>query len=371
MNHVVLVQTAFLGDLFLSLPLLKRVRRLWPLAQISLVCRSGLGPFFLETQFVNHVYEIKKGDASSYRAVERELNQREIDLVIAPHISLRTALFCLKLRAREKVSFRKLWNNFVFGKRLNWPGALPEALRQLFLLTPWDSELLQNFKDLNCDFSIKNESGRLPLVPDWASMKAEWKPQKQSDWLPKKISVEERKAIQKARDENRLILIFPGSVWATKRWTRDGFLQLATDLQNDRWHILWMGGAGEEVLAGELAGQLPGSSVLAGRTSVLESCQIMLQSRLVICNDSAASHLASAADVPVLSIFGPTVLKFGYRPWSSQAYVVERTGLECRPCGKHGAPKCPIKTHVCMTQISAEEVFKQAKLILSRKVSGI
>jgi heptosyltransferase-2 len=369
MKHVVVVQTAFLGDLFLSLPLLKQIRKLWPSARVSLVCRAGLGSFFLETQLVSQIYEVKKGDSASYLEVQRNLNQGTIDLVIAPHVSLRTALFCLKLKAREKVTFRKPWNFLIFGKRLLWPGFLPEALRQLFLLTPWDTELTSQFtrlKDLKVDFSKKDEGNRLTEVPEWASMTLGSLPtaastQNLTDWL-KEIGAAET---QKALLENRVILIFPGSVWATKRWTAEGFLQLATELQRENFHIVWMGGSGEEALARELANRVPGSFVLAGKTSVLRSCQLMLQSRLVVCNDSAASHMAAAMNTPVLSIFGPTILKYGYRPWSSKAFIVERSGLDCRPCGKHGGPKCPIKTHACMSHISVQEVVRQARLILS------
>ena len=60
----------------------------------------------------------------------------------------------------------------------------------------------------------------------------------------------------------------------------------------------------------------------------------------------------------------PTVLDFGYRPWSNQTYIIEKVGLACRPCGKHGGHTCPIKTHDCMTHISASEVSQQAQVIL-------
>jgi heptosyltransferase-2 len=63
-------------------------------------------------------------------------------------------------------------------------------------------------------------------------------------------------------------------------------------------------------------------------------------------------------------IYGPTVLEFGFRPWQDHVSVVEKLGLPCRPCGKHGHNKCPIKTHVCMKEISPHEVFERLQGVL-------
>lgn len=363
MKRIVVVQTAFLGDLLLSLPLLKWARELWPDSQITLVCRRGLGSFFLKTEVVHEVLEIEKGKASTYRAARQKLNERQIDLLISPHTSFRTTLLCFRIKASAKVSFKKPWNFFVFTKRLEWPRAWPEALRVLSLLTPWAPILAEHLSKSGVNFNEKGALNRLISVPDWASMSLV--ENLDQDPLRREFPTLAR-CTQKAMIGDKRILIFPGSVWRTKRWTAEGFLQVAQGLQKDGYQVVWMGGPGEEQLANDLGQRSPGSLVLAGKTSVLQSCLLMRKSRLVICNDSAASHMAAATETPVLSIFGPTVLGFGYRPWSSKAYVIEKSDLGCRPCGPHGGKKCPIKTHVCMTRISSEEVLR-----LSREILGL
>ncbi|MBX3039322.1 MAG: hypothetical protein KF789_01280, partial [Bdellovibrionaceae bacterium] len=64
----VLIQTAFLGDLLLSIPLMKKMKSLWPEEKLLLVCRKGLGDFFVKTGLVDGLLEIKKGDRDSYRS---------------------------------------------------------------------------------------------------------------------------------------------------------------------------------------------------------------------------------------------------------------------------------------------------------------
>jgi len=70
-------------------------------------------------------------------------------------------------------------------------------------------------------------------------------------------------------------------------------------------------------------------------------------------------HLGSTAGTPTVSIFGPTILEFGYRPWNARAEIVQ-IDLSCRPCGKHGAKKCPLGTHACMKGISSRVVITAA-----------
>ena len=118
-----------------------------------------------------------------------------------------------------------------------------------------------------------------------------------------------------------------------------------------------MGGPGEEELATRISKLIPGSLNLAGKTSPLESLQVLAQADVVVTNDSAGQHMAALVGAPTVSVFGPTVLEFGYRPWNSKAKIVERKGLACRPCGKHGHHKCPIGTHECMKKITATEVI--------------
>jgi heptosyltransferase-2 len=58
------------------------------------------------------------------------------------------------------------------------------------------------------------------------------------------------------------------------------------------------------------------------------------------------------------------VIEFGYRPWQNQTFIMQDSGLACRPCGPHGHRQCPLGTHACMKNITAEKVFQLAQGIL-------
>lgn len=330
---------------------------------MGLVCRKGFGDFFLKTGLVDQVFEIQKGNSASYKSIITHLNKYAgVDNLISPHESLRTMFFCAKIKANNKISFDKKWNLLFFSKRQKKNRVLPDALRQLSLLSYEDPQLAKDLSDFakHEDPYLPRQHGHLSAPPLWASMSLRHKIlQNQNAFaeLKEKLKLDNF-------DRKPVVLLFPGSVWATKRWTEEGFIACGKALQQKGFQVCVMGAKGEEALAERVAASVPGSFCLAGKTSIFESAQIIAHSALVIGNDSASAHLAAACETPLIAIFGPTVLEFGYRPWSAQSYVVQNSKLACRPCGKHGHHECPRKTHECMKSISAEEVLQTAGFIL-------
>lgn len=327
-----------------------------------MVCRKGFGDFFLKTHLVDQVFEVEKGKSESYSKIVEHLRYSQVDNLISPHESLRTAFFCSQIKAQHKIAFQKAWNFVVFSKRTQRDVQLPDAMRQLSLLAPEDEQLARDLVQYSSQERpyAPQEQGHLSAPPKWASMSLRHQVLELSGIYE---SLKSRFPL-KGFDEGKAILLFPGSVWATKRWTEEGFINTGKALKARGFEIYVMGGPGEEALAEQVAGQIPGAVSLAGKTKIIESAQLIARSALVIGNDSASTHLAAVCEVPLIAVFGPTILEFGYRPWSAESYVVQREGLKCRPCGKHGHKVCPIGTHECMKSISAEEVLRTAGFIL-------
>jgi heptosyltransferase II len=71
-----------------------------------------------------------------------------------------------------------------------------------------------------------------------------------------------------------------------------------------------------------------------------------------VTNDSAPQHLASAMNVPTVSVFGPTVPGFGFGPLSAATVVLGIDSLPCRPCDRHGPARCPLGHWQCMRSIA-------------------
>lgn len=363
MSANLIIQTAFLGDLLLSIPLIKRCRQQWPEDKVYLVCRKGFGALFLQLGLVDRCFEISKGDSKSYEKIQKDLSVEKIKHIFSPHESLRTAFFVRSLPAQKKWSFKKWWSFLFFSDTVVKPQALPDALRQLSLLTTLDPNLAQHFAQYIAESQQAgksplevNERGQLLPPPHWGSMNCAKELSLIAD--PIYQSLEQRFPFLQDFAAKKIAMLFPGSVWATKRWTAEGFVETAKGLQKRGYQVVLMGGPGEEALSAEVSGALTDVYDLTGKTSVVESLVLISRASVVVANDSASAHLAAVAETPVIAIFGPTVLKFGYRPWGQTVCIAENKDLSCRPCGKHGHHRCPIGTHECMKSVSANRVLE-------------
>jgi len=78
---------------------------------------------------------------------------------------------------------------------------------------------------------------------------------------------------------------------------------------------------------------------------------------VLVTNDSAPLHLATAVGTPVVAIFGPTVPGFGFGPRGPRDAIVEHPSLACRPCSAHGPQVCPLGHHRCMRELSVASVL--------------
>lgn len=386
--HNLIVQTAFIGDLLLSIPLIRNTQNLFPEDRVVLLCRKGFGAFFKSSGLVDDVIEIEKSNAKSYAAALAQLQGLSIRHVIVPHQSFRSARLIGHLKVSGlKVGFRRWWNFLFFDKRVVRPMQYPDAIRQLSLLAAVDARFSETFsQDLAAvdeNLGVLDTVRLRSTIPDWASMrvtieggapegsktiqaehdKADWKRAKKNaadkvDWTQEKQALKDQAEWQTAQQikRNKLALVAPGSVWPTKRWHRQGFIDLLKTMHKEGYEIQLIGTKEEIEVCQYIKKQVPGAHNLAGRTSIAETIQLMSTATVLICNDSGAMHMASVVGLPTVSIFGPTTLALGYRPWNDNAVVVQKS-LSCRPCSAHGTKKCPLKTHACMQDISSAEVL--------------
>jgi len=90
----------------------------------------------------------------------------------------------------------------------------------------------------------------------------------------------------------------------------------------------------------------------------LRQCAVLIgRARLLVTNDSAPLHLATAMGTPVVAVFGPTIPEFGFGPVRERDASVGLVGLVCRPCSDHGPPACPLGHHKCMRELSVDRVL--------------
>ncbi len=166
-------------------------------------------------------------------------------------------------------------------------------------------------------------------------------------------------------DAQRLVIICPGARSHIKRWGAEGFAQVADRLiRETHAHVVFSGEPDEESVVDTIRSLMRERAHSAvGLVTIRQVGALMRQASLVITNDSASLHLASALNVPTLAIFGPTdAAKYG--PTAARSRTIRRR-LFCAPCEQ---ALCRFN-HECMRFIGADEVF-QAACELLRQGTG-
>ncbi len=342
------IQTAFLGDLLLALPVLRQIRYWDSKSSLTVLCRKGYGSLLEKLEVCDEVVELDKTDKVKARKL---LQKDRYKTIFCAHQSFSSHQLVSSLKADVKIGYKQFWNRSFFDyrvkRRLNWP----EVIRQMQLLEPVDKSLTVKLEAFAQD----------PIVlPPWSQMKNNITSLMSSDiqgLLQKKIGYQ--------KSAHPLVCMAPGSVWPTKRWTQSGFIQVGLALNKKGYQVALLGASNERPLCEDIHNEIPNSLMLAGHLNIYESLMILSGSKGLICNDSGAMHLASLLSLPTLALFGPTVQELGYKPWNPKAQVIERKDLLCRPCGQHGAVHCPIGTHICMSGIDPLKVVERALVLFA------
>jgi heptosyltransferase-2 len=153
--------------------------------------------------------------------------------------------------------------------------------------------------------------------------------------------------------------VAPGSMWGTKRWPY--YPGLAAAIEGP---LVVIGGPDDQAVAGEVVAAAPERAwSAAGALGLRASAALLKRARVLVTNDSAPLHLATAVGTPLVALFGPTVPEQGFGPRGSRSLALGHAGLACRPCSAHGPQVCPLGHHRCMRELPVETVAEATIMV--------
>ncbi len=339
--RVLIIQTAYLGDVILTLPLVDELRKnLYASAEIHFLAIPAVANVLENYPGLDKVilYDKRKKERS-LRAFFKKvlwLRKTKYDLVLLPHRSWRSALLARWAHIPVRIGFDKSWAAFLYTQIVSYEKKEHEVNRNLRLLQPLGI-LVPKESGLHLQI---DESDRQTVETLWRS--------------------------SGLKKEAACVAVAPGSVWFTKRWLPDRFAQLVRELLKEGVQIVVVGGP-EDADLGRLLQEVAPSRVanFVGKLTPRQSAEAIRRCDVLVANDSAPVHLASAVGTRVVEIFGPTLPSFGFTPFGVPHRLVENKTLACRPCGEHGGSRCPLGTFDCMKSISVVEVLRATEELLN------
>ncbi|MCK9409227.1 MAG: lipopolysaccharide heptosyltransferase II [Bacteroidetes bacterium] len=342
-KRILVFQTAFLGDVILTLPMIQVLHAKYPQALIDVVTTPAGSEFLSNHPAIAEIIKYDKRRAQKglrgILALSIFLNRRKYNLAVVPHRSFRTSFIMALSGIPQRIGFSTASGTMFYHHIIRYDKTKHEVERNLSLLIP---------------LGITSDNKELPtLYPSHHDVQ-----------FVNKFLFE-----REILEQTNLIAIAPGSVWNTKRWLPERFSQLARMLANDGYQILIVGGK-EDAELGQLICETSVHKLIhnaAGKMTLLQSAELLRRCCVLVTNDSAPLHIGVAMRIPVVAIFGATVPEFGFAPYGDHDRVVETKGLSCRPCAIHGGQKCPIGTFVCMKNIDATMIHEHVISVLSSR----
>ena len=318
--RILIIQTAFLGDVVLATALLESIHAAYPEAQLDMLVRAGNQGLLAGHPYLRNVLVWdKRRKWASWWALLRKVRASRYGMLVCVQRFASMGMFAALAGARHTAGFAKNPLSIFFDTRA--PHLIAEGVHE-----------------------VDRNHGLLTSLPLCFPARP-------------RIYPDEAAQAQAApwHQAGPYVCVAPASVWFTKQWPSWQWARLIAGLP-PHLIVYLIGSPADEALARQiiaLAGRQNVTS-LCGQLSIMGSAALIARAQLTYCNDSGPLHLASATNAPVAAVFCSTVPAFGFGPLSDQRHIIqEATGLPCRPCGLHGHSVCPRGHFLCARTIDA------------------
>lgn len=327
MNKILIIQTASLGDVILSTPLIEKLHHFYPNAHIDFLLKYGYEGILRKHPKLRHVIVWDKTEKKYKHLKEliKIIRGNNYDLVVNIQRFLSSGLITVLSGAKMKVGFSKNPLSLFFTKRfvhrISTSAISPHEIKR-------NLQLIEHLTD-SSSFPVK-------LYPSKHDM-----------------------ALVSQYKTKKYITVSPGSLWFTKQFPEDSWVDFMSSIEEDIVVYL-LGSPKERPLCDRIIEKSNHllSLNMAGKLTFLESAALIRDAVMNYVNDSAPMHMASAMNASVAAIYCSTVPEYGFGPLSDNAHIIQtEEQLDCKPCGLHGLKKCPKKHFNCALTIKNEQLL--------------
>lgn len=320
---ILIVRFSSIGDIVLTSPVIRILKKHYPDCIIHYITKEKFVSLINADPSVEKVFSLK----NSLKEVISLLRKEKYDLIVDLHRNFRSYRLTFALH-RKTVRFAKLNLRKYCAVRLKKLSFLPDvhiAERYVAALP------IQNVS--------YDGKGLYFYIPPRTI-------------LPKQLT--------SFIEAHKVYMVFAiGGTYFTKRCPVSKVVEICQLLNVP---VVLIGGEQDRINAAEIQDKLGTNCYNAsGALTVSESAMLMQQCRLVISNDTGMMHIAAALKMPVVSLWGNTIPRFGMYPllpeeYNHQPAIIQVEGLPCRPCSKLGYHRCPKGHFKCMNELDVKQI---------------
>ncbi|MDQ3235592.1 MAG: glycosyltransferase family 9 protein [Pseudobdellovibrionaceae bacterium] len=277
-RNILLIQLRQLGDILLTTPSFREMKRAWPDAKITFLSHP-MGRLIVDDNPYVHrhiTYDPKGGWRQDWKLIQ-ELRAARYDLVLDFMYNPRSALYARATGAPRRLAFPSR-RSFFFTEIVPQGDRIEYIVREKF-------RYLQHL-------------GIQPVSPQ---LDLPWGESHTGPLL---------QLLQEAPDFSQAplrVAISPTHRRAERQWPVERYARIADRLHQE-WgaSVLWLWGPGEEEFVRQAMAFCEQPMRLAPKTSFRELASLIANCDLFLGNSNGPSHVTVAVDTPSLQLHGPT-----------------------------------------------------------------
>lgn len=330
MAKFLFIRFSSIGDIVLTTPLLRCLKKKMPEAKIHYITKKQFAPLLIANPYIDKLLVLE----TSLPLTIKKLEEESYDYVIDLHNNLRSFIIKRKLK-KPAFSFCKLnikkWLLVQFKINL-----LPQK------------HIVDRYMDTLRFFGVNNDYAGL----DYS--------------IPPEEEIDTTLLVQKP-----YLALVTGANHQTKQLTREKMLELCNRIS---YPVVLLGGEKEKAMGEYLQSKSRGEVLnFCGSLSINQSASLIRQASVVVTPDTGLMHIAAAYKKDIISVWGNTVPAFGMYPYlaGKRSLLMEINHLSCRPCSKLGFSRCPRKYFACINAIDMDVIVNHAHEILHSSFTNL
>jgi len=341
--NILVVRLRLIGDVVLTTPLVRALRRKYPDARLTYLVEPAAAPIVCNNPHLSAVIVVPKGRGLSRLrqdySLARGLRRAKFDVVIDLHGGPRAAWFALASGAPMRIGYDIKGRTWIYTHVVR---RSPDDAPRHAVVNQWDllAPLHIGPPDRAVDY--------LEMAEDSAAMRR----------------VARRLAAAGITDNHPLVVIHVSAGNVFRRWPRESFEALVATLarRDPRRRIVLTSGPSDARAARAIAdaaridlGPLGAAVPEIGEFDLADLHALVGRASMYIGGDSGPLHIAATTRTPIVAMFGPTLAERSM-PWRDPRWAAEAVDagpLPCRPCRQR---VCEPGDFRCLTRISVEAV---------------
>lgn len=313
-NRILVITLSNVGDIILTTPVIKTLEKEFPKARIDvMVGPRGKDIFEKDPRIFKLILYDKHMPMTEKRRLQLKLKKLRYDMVV----DIRNTVFGLLIGPKFRTATIQ-----------HFPASLSHSIERH----------LHKLRSLGIENAEK----------------------KSYIYIPEEDEDHVLRLLKECGVDKPYVVLNPGAKSHLKRWTQEGFAEVADRIMDEcGTPVVLVGLKEDEDVIGSITKKMKNKPCnLVNRLNIRQLASLLKHSKLLITNDSAPLHLGCAVGVKVLALFGPTDPN-KYGPTGEFDIYINKK-LSCAPCE---SAVCSYN-YECMKLITPEAVFDTAKMMM-------